>query len=150
MPPLLTGQRSRTFRRAIFSPATVGLLALAAGLTVCTGSSAPAKPAATASGIAATAVRVTGAGSTFDAPFFNLAFPAYQQSRPGATVSYAPVGSSGGITRFTAGQAGFGATDIPASAADLAGARGGPALQVPFDLGAVTVADNVPTATASR
>ena len=90
-------------------------------------------------------VRVTGAGSTFDAPFFSLAFPAYQQSHPGVTVSYASVGSSAGITRFTAGQADFGATDVPASAADLAGARGGPALQVPVDLGAVTVAYNVLT-----
>ena len=86
---------------------------------------------------------MTGAGSTFDVPFFNLAFPAYQQSRPGVTVSYAPVGSSAGITRFNAGQADFGATDVPASAADLAGARGAPAVQVPVDLGAVSVAYNV-------
>jgi len=145
MPPLLTDQRSHTFRRVTVIPAAAGLLALAAGLTACTGSSAPAKPAATASGIAATAVRVTGAGSTFDAPFFNLAFPAYQQSHPCVTVSYAPVGSSAGITRFAAGQAGFGATDVPASAADLADARGGPAVQVPVDLGGVTVAYNVLT-----
>ena len=48
-------------------------------------------------------VRLTGAGSTFDAPFFTKAFAAYQQSRPGVTVSYASVGSSAGITRFTAG-----------------------------------------------
>jgi phosphate transport system substrate-binding protein len=145
MPPLLTGHHSRTFRRAAAIPAAAGLLALAAGLAACTGSPAPPKPAATASGVAATAVRVTGAGSTFDAPFFTLAFAAYQQSHPGVTVSYASVGSSAGITRFTAGQADFGATDVPASAADLAGARGGPALQVPVDLGAVTVAYNVLT-----
>jgi ABC-type phosphate transport system substrate-binding protein len=63
------------------------------------------------------------AGSTFDAPFFNLAFPAYQRSHPGVTVSYAPVGSSAGITRFAAGQVRFGATDVPAS---TAGARDGP------------------------
>lgn len=55
------------------------------------------------------------------------------------------MGSSGGITRFTAGQADFGATDIPASPSDLSGAHGGPALQVPVDLGAVTVAYNVLT-----
>jgi phosphate transport system substrate-binding protein len=149
MPPLLTRHlltrhHSRIFRRAAALPAA-GLLALAAGLAACTGSPAPPKPAATASGVAATAVRVTGAGSTFDAPFFSLAFAAYQQSHPGVTVSYASVGSSAGITRFTAGQADFGATDVPASAADLAGARGGPALQVPVDLGAVTVAYNVLT-----
>ena len=55
------------------------------------------------------------------------------------------MGSSAGITRFTAGQVNFGATDVPASTADLAGARGGPALQVPVDLGAVAVAYNVLT-----
>lgn len=146
MPPLLSRQHSRTFCRAVAVPAAAGLLALAAGLvTACTGSPAPPKPATTASGVTATTVRVTGAGSTFDAPFFNLAFPAYQQSHPGVTVSYAPVGSSAGITRFTAGQADFGATDVPASAADLAGARGGPSVQVPVDLGAVAVSYNVLT-----
>jgi phosphate transport system substrate-binding protein len=125
-------------------PAFAGLLALAAGLlTACTGSSAPPKPAVTASGAAATTLRLTGAGSTFDAPFFSLAFAAYQQSHPGVTISYASVGSSAGITRFTAGQADFGATDVPASSADLAGARGGVTVQVPVDLGAVTVAYNV-------
>lgn len=87
---------------------------------------------------------LAGAGSTFDAPFFNLAFPAYQQSHPGTAVSYASVGSSAGIARFAAGQVNFGATDVPASASDLAGASGGPALQVPVDLGAVAVAYNVP------
>jgi phosphate transport system substrate-binding protein len=144
MPPLLTRQHSRTFRRAITVPAAAGLLALAAGtVTACTSSPAPQKPAAAASGVEATTVHVTGAGSTFDAPFFNLAFPAYQQSHPGITVSYAPVGSSAGITRFTTGKADFGATDVPASATDLAGAQGGPVVQVPVDLGAVSVAYNV-------
>ena len=94
---------------------------------------------------AADVADLTGAGSTFDAPFFNLAFPAYQQAHPDVAVNYAAVGSSAGITRFTAGQVNFGATDVPASAADLAGARGGPALQVPVDLGAVAVAYNVLT-----
>ena len=69
-------------------------------------------------------MRITGAGSTFDAPFFTAAFAAYQQAHPGTAVSYAAVGSSAGITRFTAGQVGFGATDVPASPADLAGASG--------------------------
>ena len=59
------------------------------------------------------------------------------------------MGSSAGITRFTAGQVNFGATDVPASTADLAGARGGPAVQVPVDLGAVSVAYNVLTLTNS-
>lgn len=57
---------------------------------------------------------------------------------------YASVGSSAGIAAFTAGQVNFGATDVPAAPADLAGARGGATVQVPVDLGAVTVAYNLP------
>ena len=94
-------------------------------------------------------MRLTGAGSTFDAPFFTKAFAAYQQSRPGVTVSYASVGSSAGITRFTAGTVNFGATDVPASSTDLAAARGGPAVQVPVDLGGISVAYNVMTLNGS-
>ena len=89
-------------------------------------------------------MRITGAGSTFDAPFFTAAFAAYQQAHPGVAVSYAAVGSSAGITRFAAGQADFGATDVPASPADLAGASG-TTVQVPVDLGAVAVAYNAIT-----
>jgi phosphate transport system substrate-binding protein len=68
------------------------------------------------------------------------AFSRYQQGHPGVAVSYASVGSSAGITRFTAGKTAFGATDVPASAKDLAEASGGVTVQVPVDLGAVDVA----------
>jgi len=114
-------------------------------ISSCTSSSSTPKSAATASGAAVSAVRISGAGSTFDAPFFNQALPAYEAAHPGVAVSYAAVGSGSGISRFTAGQTGFGATDVPASAADLAGAHGGPAVQVPVDLGAAAVAYNVLT-----
>lgn len=126
--------------RAASVMAAVGL-ALAATVTACSSAATPAPPKAAAASV----VRLTGAGSTFDAPFFNLAFTAYQRTHPGTAVSYASVGSSAGITRFTGGQADFGATDVPASSGDLAGARGGPALQIPVDLGAVSVAYNVLT-----
>jgi phosphate transport system substrate-binding protein len=116
------------------------LALLAAALTACSSSATSTPPPATAA-----VAKLTGAGSTFDAPFFNLAFPAYQQAHPGTGVSYAAVGSSAGISRFTAGQVNFGATDVPASTADLAGAHGGAALQVPVDLGAVAIAYNVQT-----
>jgi phosphate transport system substrate-binding protein len=107
-------------------------------LAGCT-SAAPATPGPSVA--AASSVRITGAGSTFDAPFFTAAFAAYQQAHPGISVSYAAVGSSAGITRYTAGQVDFGATDVPASPADLAGTSG-TTLQVPVDLGAVVVAYN--------
>jgi phosphate transport system substrate-binding protein len=123
-------------------------LAIAAALTACT-SSATSTGTLQASPGGATTVRLTGAGSTFDAPFFTSAFAAYQQARPGVAVSYAAVGSSAGISRFTAGTVNFGATDVPPSSTDLAGARGGPAVQVPVDLGGISVAYNVMTLNGS-
>jgi phosphate transport system substrate-binding protein len=148
MPDLLP-RRLASGRRHVLPPAVAGLLLLS--LAAC--SSAPASnsgPPATASRAAAITVRITGAGSTFDAPFFGLAFRHYQQQHPGVAISYAAVGSSAGISRFTAGQADFGASDVPASAADLAGARGGPAVQVPVDLGAVVAAYNLGQPGAAR
>jgi phosphate transport system substrate-binding protein len=121
--------------RPAWFKAAAAMLTVLAALTACTHSSP--RP------IAADAVRLAGAGSTFDAPFFTAAFTAYQQANPAVAVSYAAVGSSAGITRFDTGQVNFGATDVPAGTADLADARGGPAVQVPVDLGAVAVAYNV-------
>jgi phosphate transport system substrate-binding protein len=145
MPHLLPHPQPGRPRPARLSAAAGLLVALAATLTACS-TAAPGTPAApaTASGLAAAAIPLTGAGSTFDAPFFDLAFPRYQQQHPGVAISYSAVGSSDGITDFTAGQADFGATDVPASPAGLASARGGAAVQVPVDLGAVVVAYNLP------
>jgi phosphate transport system substrate-binding protein len=135
---------------ALARPAAGVLVLLAAALTACTNTATSAvHPAASTplvpASLSATvgAVDLTGAGSTFDAPFFDLAFPAWQQANLYTAVSYAAVGSSAGISQFAAGQVDFGATDVPASSTDLAGARSGPALQVPVDLGAVAVAYNV-------
>jgi phosphate transport system substrate-binding protein len=142
MPHLLLHPHSRSPRRLVVVSVAAALLATAAiALAGCT-SAAPSTPEPSVA--AASAVRITGAGSTFDAPFFSAAFAAYQQAHPGTAVSYAAVGSSAGITRFTAGQADFGATDVPASPADLAGASG-TTVQVPVDLGAVAVAYNAIT-----
>lgn len=48
------------------------------------------------------------------------------------------------ITAFIAEKAYFGATNVPASATDLTGVRGGPAVQVPVGLGVVVIAYNLP------
>ena len=89
------------------------------------------------------AVQLAGAGSTSDAPFFSAAFARYHQLHPAVSVSYAAVGSGDGIKRFSAGTVGFGASDVPMTAAEQAGARGGPIVQVPIDLGAVVVSYNL-------
>jgi phosphate transport system substrate-binding protein len=143
MPHLLS--RTQTSKRPRTAAALAAVaLAMTAALTACTSASSTSSTLQ-ASAAGTSTVRLTGAGSTFDAPFFTAAFAAYQQSRPGVAVSYASVGSSAGITRFTAGTVNFGATDVPTSSTDLAGARGGPAVQVPVDLGGISVAYNVLT-----
>jgi phosphate transport system substrate-binding protein len=128
-------------RPALARPAAMAVL-LVFALAACSQATDTQVPAT-----AADAVQLTGAGSTFDAPFFSSAFAAYQRDHLDVGINYAAVGSSAGITRFTAGRVNFGATDVPASAGDLAGARGGPAVQVPVDPGAVAVAYNVLTLT---
>ncbi len=66
--------------------AAAAALAVAAGLTACTSAaSSTLRPSVAA----ADTVWLNGAGSTFDAPFFNLTFSRYQQAHPGAAVSYA-------------------------------------------------------------
>ena len=138
MPHLLS--LARRHRTGLAAVAVLAVAAVAAA-----GCTSPASPPATVTNV----TQLNGAGSTFDAPFFTAAFTAYQQAHPSIAVNYAAVGSGAGISRFTAGQVNFGATDVPASPADLAGARGGPAVQVPVDLGAVSVAYNVLTLTNS-
>ena len=145
MPHLLSRTVTSKQPRTAAAFTAVAALATVAALTACTSTATNTPAALRASAAGTSTVRLTGAGSTFDAPFFTSAFGAYQQARPGVAISYAAVGSSAGITRFTAGTVNFGATDVPASASDLAGARGGTAVQVPVDLGGVSVAYNVIT-----
>ncbi len=125
--------------------AAIVLLALGA----CTGTpsastaGSPASALATASAIPAGHTgALTGAGSTFDVPFFSAAFTRYQQQHPRVTVSYSAVGSSAGIAAFSAQQVDFGASDVPMTASEQAAASGGPVAQVPVALGGEGVVYN--------
>ena len=93
---------------------------------------------------------LTGAGSTFDAPFFSAAFPGYQQQHPGVTIGYSAVGSSAGIAAISAQQVNFGASDVPMTASEQAAAKGGPITQVPVDLGGEGVAYNLSLPAGAR
>jgi phosphate ABC transporter phosphate-binding protein len=103
-------------------------------LTACT--STATSTSASGEADRATAPTLTGSGSTFDEPFFGLAFARYHQQHPGVTVGYSAVGSSAGIAAFSTRQADFGASDVPMTATEQATAQGGPVVQVPVDLGA--------------
>ncbi|MHB1433524.1 MAG: phosphate ABC transporter substrate-binding protein PstS, partial [Streptosporangiaceae bacterium] len=83
---------------------------------------------------------LTGAGSTYVAPFLALALARYHQQHPAVTVTYSPVGSSAGIAAISARQVNFGASDVPMNASELAAAKGGPVTQVPDALGAEGIA----------
>ena len=86
---------------------------------------------------------LTGAGSTYVAPFFATAFAKYHQQHPAVTVTYSPVGSSAGIAAISAKQVDFGASDVPMNASEQAAAKGGPITQVPDALGAEGIAYNL-------
>ncbi len=87
---------------------------------------------------------LTGIGSSFDAPFFAKAFPAYGH---GVTVNYQPNGSGAGIQAFIAKTVDFGASDVPMDpTSDLkkAEAAGGAVEQIPVVLGGVSIAYHIP------
>lgn len=87
---------------------------------------------------------LTGAGSTFDQPFFTRAFYEYNKANPGVTVNYASIGSGGGIQQFQGQTVSFGASDVPMSPVDIAAATGGQVLQVPVALGGEAMSYNLP------
>jgi len=141
----------RTYTSALSAGAAIIALALAACTTTTSSTStSSAAPGTTAAAASSTDITLTGAGSTFDAPFFDLAFARYHQQHPGVTVNYADVGSGAGITAFSAKQADFGASDVPMTAAEQATAKGGQVVQVPVDLGAEGVVYNLSLPAGSR
>jgi len=89
------------------------------------------------------ATQITGAGSTFDYPFFSKAFYFYSQKHEDVSVNYQSIGSGGGIQQFTAKTVDFGASDVPMNADELARAHFA-VLQVPVTLGGEGIAYTLP------
>ena len=154
--PASDGRHHRTTHRTRTSTLSAGAVVIALAVAACTATttsststSSPA-PGTTAAAASSTDITLTGAGSTFDAPFFDLAFARYHQQHPGVTVNYAAVGSGAGITTFAAKKADFGASDVPMTAAEQTAAKGGQVVQVPVDLGAEGVVYNLPLPAGSR
>ncbi|GAC1625071.1 MAG: phosphate ABC transporter substrate-binding protein PstS [Chloroflexota bacterium] len=121
------------FKRIV---AVFGAAVFGAGALVAPASAAPARAGVT----------LTGAGSTFDQPFFTKAFDVYGGPH-NLSVNYQPVGSGAGIQLFTAKQVDFGATDVPmdpTSELSKAVQAGGSVVQIPIALGGISVAYNLP------
>jgi len=140
-------------RPAIAAAAAIIVLAVAA----CTSSSTPGTAGAPASVVAAASTApgghkptLSGAGSTFDAPFFSAGFAKYQRQHPGVTISYSAVGSSAGIAAISAKQVDFGASDVPMTASEQAAATGGPVTQLPVALGGEGIAYNLSLPAGAR
>jgi phosphate transport system substrate-binding protein len=139
----LSSQPHRAPQRAVrAAAAAVILLALAACASTSTTTPNPT-PTASVFGASSHTGTLTGAGSTFVAPFFDLAFAHYHQQNPGVSISYAAVGSGAGIAAFSAKKTDFGASDVPMTASEQAAATGGQSVQVPVALGAEVVVYNL-------
>ena len=142
--PANDGRHGPASRRALIKSisiavAAIGVLALGA----CSSTTTSATSTAASGGPSAGPGTLTGAGSTYVAPFFALAFARYHQLHPAVTVNYSPVGSSAGIAAISARQVDFGASDVPMNASERAAAKGGPVTQVPDALGAEGIAYNL-------
>ena len=147
------GSRARHPARAatLATAAAIALLAAACTSTASTtGPGTSASVVAAASTAGGRAPTLTGAGSTFDAPFFAAAFARYHKQHPAVVISYSAVGSSAGIAAFSSGQVDFGASDVPMTASEQAAAKGGPITQVPVALGGEGVVYNLSLPTGAR
>ncbi len=145
------GIRDRSALHAFRVVGAVALLGIAlagcgSSSTTPKGTTVPVGASSTPSGpndLSTPSAALTGAGSTFDQPFFTAAFYEYNKLNSGVTVNYASVGSGGGIEQFQANTVNFGASDVPMAASDLAKDTGGPALQVPVALGGEAISYNL-------
>ena len=130
--------------------AAIIFLAVAACTSSTTTSTSASAVAAASVGPGGHPPTLSGSGSTFDAPFFAVAFAKYQQQHPAVTIGYSAVGSSAGIAAFSARQVNFGASDVPMTASEQAAATGGPVTQVPVDLGGEGVVYNLSLPAGAR
>ena len=142
------GLRPRHTTRLLLT-AAAAILVLAIGACSSTTTTSTSVVTAGITGSGGHAPTLTGSGSTFDAPFFAVAFAKYQQQHPSVTITYAVVGSSAGIAAISANQVNFGASDVPMNSSELAAAKG-PITQVPVDLGGEGIAYNLSLPAGAR
>lgn len=86
--------------------------------------------------------KLSGAGATFPAPYYNLVFKKFTEAS-GSNVTYGAVGSGGGIRSLKDKTVDFGATDVFLSDKELQ-EMGADILHIPTALGAVVVSYNLP------
>ena len=90
-----------------------------------------------------TAVKLSGAGSTFVNPAMSSWKYAYHQAHSNVDINYSSVGSGAGIAQYQAGTVDFGASDAPLNDKDLGGMPK-PTVQFPVIAGCEVLAYNLP------
>jgi PBP superfamily domain len=123
------GPQPHHARHPVIRAAAAAVILLALG--ACSSTTTSTAITAASAGPGGDTGTLTGAGSTYVAPFFALAFATYHQQHPAVTVTYSAVGSSAGIAAISAQQVNSGASDVPMNPGELAAATGGPITQVP-------------------
>lgn len=86
--------------------------------------------------------KLSGAGATFPAPFYNIVFKKYSETS-GNNVTYGAIGSGGGIRSLKDKTVDFGATDVFLSDEEL-NEMGAEVVHIPTALGAVVLSYNLP------
>lgn len=86
--------------------------------------------------------KLSGAGATFPAPFYNVVFKDYTRYS-GNDVTYGSIGSGGGIRSLKDKTVDFGASDVFLSDEELKG-MGSDVVHIPTALGAVVLSYNLP------
>jgi phosphate transport system substrate-binding protein len=126
------------FRRSALMLLATGSVALAAACGS-SGSSTTTVTQSNSSGGGNSKV-LTGAGSTLVYPLVSQWEPDYS-TKTGVTITYGAIGSGGGIDQITARAVDFGASDAPLTTDQATACKS--CLQIPWALGATTVAYNV-------
>ncbi len=86
--------------------------------------------------------KLSGAGATFPAPFYNIVFKKYTEASNN-NITYGAVGSGGGIRSLKDKTVDFGATDVFLSDSELE-EMGSEVVHIPTALGAVVLSYNLP------
>lgn len=89
--------------------------------------------------------KLSGAGATFPAPFYNIVFKKFSETS-GNNVTYGAIGSGGGIRSLKDRTVNFGATDVFLSDAELS-EMDGEIVHIPTALGAIVLSYNLPEIT---
>jgi phosphate transport system substrate-binding protein len=128
------------YRRSALVLLATGLVVLAAA---CGSGSSKTVTVTSGSGGSSTVSNssvLTGAGSTLVYPLVSQWEPDYA-TKANVTITYGAIGSGGGVDEITARAVDFGASDAPLTPDQATACKG--CLQIPWALGATTVAYNV-------